>query len=44
MNREHLQDDLIELGIASVETKGGPMGYEDFERTLWFHGVGLAED
>lgn len=44
MNREHLQDDLIELGVATAETKGGPMGYEDSERTLWFHGVGLSDD
>ena len=44
MNREHREDDLIDLGSASVETKGGPMGYEDSERTLWLHSVSLTED
>lgn len=44
MNCEQNEDDLIDLGIASVETKGGPMGYEDSERTLWLHGPGLFED
>ena len=44
MNREQHQDDLIELGVATTETKGGPMGYEDSERTLWFHGAGLSDD
>jgi hypothetical protein len=34
---------LIEFGRATVETKGGPMGYEDSERTLWLH-LGLARD
>ena len=34
MNREHLPDDLIELGAATVETRGGPIGVEDEERTL----------
>lgn len=44
MNREHHDDDLIDLGSASVETKGGPMGYEDSEGTLWFHSLGLTDD
>ncbi len=44
MNREYRDDELIDLGTASVETRGGPMGYEDLERTLWFHGVGLTRD
>ena len=45
MNRDELQDDLIELGIASVETKGGPMGVTlDAERTKWYHGIGLTDD
>lgn len=43
MNREY-RDDIIDLGAASTETKGGPMGYEDQERTLWFHGAGLTAD
>ena len=29
MNRQDEQDDLIELGIASVETKGGDVGMDD---------------
>ena len=44
MNREHLQDDIIDLGIASVETKGGPMGFEDSEGTKWYHNSCLADD
>lgn len=44
MNREYLGEDLLDLGVASVETRGGPMGYEDEEGTLWLHGGGLAPD
>ena len=44
MNRKHLSDDLIDLGRASAETRGGPMGYEDQERTFWLHGTGLSDD
>lgn len=44
MNREHVDDELLDLGSASVETRGGPMGYEDQERTLWFHALGLSDD
>lgn len=44
MNREYHEDELIDLGIATSETKGGPMGFEDQERTLWFHGAGLTSD
>lgn len=44
MNYERHDNELLDLGAASVETKGGPMGYEDLERTLWFHGVGLSND
>jgi hypothetical protein len=29
MNREHEHDDLIDLGPASIETKGGPRGKDD---------------
>jgi hypothetical protein len=29
MNREQEHDDLIDLGAASVETKGTPFGAED---------------
>ena len=44
MNREHLNDEPIELGAVTAETKGGPMGYEDLERSKWLHGLGLADD
>ena len=44
MNADNGHDDLIDLGAASVETRGGPMGYEDSERTLWVHSLGLTED
>lgn len=44
MNNLQCEDALVDLGAATIETKGGPMGYEDQERTLWFHGSGLAED
>lgn len=43
MNREHHQDDLIELGVASEETRGGPFGIEDAERTLKVP-LGLTND
>ena len=43
MNREHLQDDLIELGAATVETRGGPDGVEDEERTRHIP-LGLTDD
>jgi hypothetical protein len=47
MNREQRQkrrDRLFDLGVASAATKGGPMGAEDSERTLFLHGLGLARD
>jgi hypothetical protein len=44
MNREDLENDLVELGVASSDTKGGPMGFEDAERTLWLHSLGLFDD
>lgn len=34
MNHEHNQDELIELGTATVETKGAFSGVPDSERTL----------
>ena len=42
MKYEH-QDDLIELGIATEETKGGPVGKEDQERTFIL-ALGLTDD
>lgn len=43
MNREELQDDLIELGAATAKTQGGAIGFVDSERTLQPH-VGLTND
>ncbi len=41
MNRVH--DDLIELGAVTEETKGGPVGKEDQERTFIL-ALGLTAD
>jgi hypothetical protein len=43
MNSEHRHDDLIELGAATIETKGGPIGFVDQERTLQ-PAAGLSDD
>lgn len=43
MNRELQQDELIDLGAASVETRGGPVGIEDSERTFKL-ALGLTAD
>jgi hypothetical protein len=34
MNREHEHDDLIDLGAASVETRGTPFGSDDHKAGL----------
>ncbi len=44
MDREDHDEELIDLGAASAETRGGAMGYEDQERTKWLNGLGLADD
>ncbi|MGE5564326.1 MAG: benenodin family lasso peptide [Bacillota bacterium] len=44
MDREYRDDELIELGAASVATKGGAMGYIDLERTKQIEGFGLSDD
>lgn len=41
MTRQH--DDLIELGAVTEETKGGPVGKEDQERTFIL-ALGLSDD
>lgn len=41
MNAEH--DDLIELGTASFETRGGPSGMDDFQGGL-FRWTALSRD
>jgi len=43
MNRER-DEQLIDLGVASDETKGGPYGSEDFWGTLMTKDLGLTED
>jgi hypothetical protein len=42
MQREQ-HDDLIELGAVTEETKGGPVGKEDQERTFIL-ALGLTND
>ena len=44
MNREYDHDDVIDLGVASDETKGGPYGSEDFWGTLMTKDLGLTQD
>ena len=43
MNYEHLLDELVDLGAATVETKGGPIGKEDQDRTF-VQALGLSDD
>lgn len=44
MNRnDQDESDILDLGSATAETKGGAMGYEDMERTFWLH-AGLTHD
>lgn len=43
MEREQ-NDDVIELGAVSTETKGGQMGINDFENGLQLGGGGLTDD
>lgn len=43
MNREFHEDDRIELGAVTEETKGGPVGKEDLERTF-IPALGLTDD
>ena len=44
MNRQNEHEDLIELGSASEETKGGPWGVDDFRAGLMLGDVGLRQD
>lgn len=43
MKHELNQDALIDLGAATVETRGGPIGLEDSERTFKV-ALGLVAD
>lgn len=44
MNRKQDLDDLIELGSASEETKGGAWGVDDFRAGLMLGDTGLSQD
>ena len=44
MNREYHQSDLIELGVASVDTKGALTGMHDDEEDGWRFGLALTDD
>lgn len=43
MNREHEQEELIELGAASVETRGPTVGKDDHQAGL-IPFTGLADE
>ncbi len=43
MNREEHDDDLVELGRATRQTRGGAIGFADSERTPQPH-LGLSAD
>jgi hypothetical protein len=43
MNREHEHDDLIDLGAASVETKGPTVGADD-QRGGFILPMGLSDE
>jgi hypothetical protein len=43
MNREPEQDQLIDLGAASTETRGLPWGMDDFQAGLYVH-AGLSAE
>ena len=43
MNRKDRKDDLVELGAATKQTKGGAIGFVDSDRTLQPH-PGLSND
>jgi hypothetical protein len=42
MNREHDSHDLIELGTASLDTLGNPVGAP--HETIGFYALGLSEE
>jgi len=44
MNREHEHEDLIDLGAATAETKGGPFGVDDHRASLMNPDSGLTAD
>ena len=44
MDRHEEHEDLIDLGAASVETRGGPFGVDDHRASLMNGGAGLTAD
>jgi hypothetical protein len=44
MNRQYDPEELIELGAASKETKGGPWGVDDYRGSLMLTDSGLIQD
>ena len=42
-NREDTENDLVELGAVTEETRGGAIGFVDSERTLQ-PSLGLTDD
>ncbi|HET7575638.1 MAG TPA: benenodin family lasso peptide [Sphingomicrobium sp.] len=44
MNNQHDQEELIDLGAASVETKGGPFGVDDHRASFMPPDGGLTAD
>jgi hypothetical protein len=44
MKRDTEHDDLIELGAASDETKGGPWGVDDYRASFMLADGGLTDD
>jgi hypothetical protein len=44
MNGQHDREDVIDLGAASEETKGGPLGVDDFRASLMLRDFGLMQD
>jgi hypothetical protein len=43
MNREDNEQDVVDLGAVTEETKGGAIGFVDSERTLQ-PSLGLSDD
>lgn len=44
MKSGHDHEGRIELGAASLETKGGPVGADDYRGSLMLRDAGLTED
>jgi hypothetical protein len=44
MYREYFYHRLIDLGAASRNTKGGPLGFIEAERSMYISGGGLDFD